>query len=510
MMAMITTLVTAAVHIIIFFQFIIISTTNLNHITCQAERMIDPLPFRLNQYNHHNRQQRRQRHQHHQLATIPTNVKSSQLQLQQQWNVERITKNKNKKNRYHDDDEFDDNDRHNVINNDGEFIKTKKEVKKSSKPSLLLMKNKNSNTKKRQHQKITSSSLLSSSSMIVKEKQKQQQKLSEVEGLERTTKTATTPIMKTRLGDLCESFRNVLIVYKHEHHHHEQHEQDYDIDIPKLIKACYHYEQIMKDIGHIQSAKDLHQNIQKVESFYNKIPQSSNNIGQTLKSILHYEKSFNIHKPNAVLKDPSCAMGLLWIRRSISFQCELYKLILEASSRSRTKSSSSKASTTTNINDNDNIDSNDNDNSDNNMIHITMKAYHKVLEPYHGYVFQKLYKAGIQYGATPKSFQLLLAQLGGFQYYHSEDEEEEVKILKNNNNNQKLTRRNNNNDDIHNNKAILTKTIKDKAASISTFGILEEMATLRDMNELVMIWEPLLKQLTKTFIELELEDLRKA
>ena len=57
-------------------------------------------------------------------------------------------------------------------------------------------------------------------------------------------------------------------------------------------------------------AKDLEGNLRKAEALFKKHP----NKCKTLSSLLELERESDIHNGN-VLKDPSAAMGLLWIRR---------------------------------------------------------------------------------------------------------------------------------------------------------------------------------------------------
>ncbi|KAL1496356.1 hypothetical protein AB1Y20_016312 [Prymnesium parvum] len=46
----------------------------------------------------------------------------------------------------------------------------------------------------------------------------------------------------------------------------------------------------------------------------------------TMKLLLESEAKFNIHKPGAVLADPSGAMGLLWVRRGLVYWLKVFEL----------------------------------------------------------------------------------------------------------------------------------------------------------------------------------------
>ena len=94
-----------------------------------------------------------------------------------------------------------------------------------------------------------------------------------------------------------------------------------DVDTAKLLKACRAHLELMKSGGSALClvAKDLESNLLKVEALYKKSPKEC----KTLTSLLQLERNSNIHDGN-ILHDPSAAMGLLWIRRSLAFQSHLF------------------------------------------------------------------------------------------------------------------------------------------------------------------------------------------
>ncbi|KAL7530414.1 hypothetical protein ACHAXR_003486 [Thalassiosira sp. AJA248-18] len=98
-----------------------------------------------------------------------------------------------------------------------------------------------------------------------------------------------------------------------------------DIDTAKLLKAIRAHLELMKSGGAALCivAKDLESNLHKAEALFKKSPTEC----KTLASLLELERSSDIHDGNE-LQDPSAAMGLLWIRRSLAFQSHLYSSLI--------------------------------------------------------------------------------------------------------------------------------------------------------------------------------------
>jgi hypothetical protein len=69
-------------------------------------------------------------------------------------------------------------------------------------------------------------------------------------------------------------------------------------------------------------AKDLEGNLAKVQTLFDESPREC----ETLRSLLEHERQLDIHDGN-VLQDPSAAIGLLWIRRSLAFQSHLFEAL---------------------------------------------------------------------------------------------------------------------------------------------------------------------------------------
>ena len=99
-----------------------------------------------------------------------------------------------------------------------------------------------------------------------------------------------------------------------------------EIETEKLLKAIRKLKESMNAVGQDRNAAEIERNLQKIQSLYRIAPKSRR---ETLRSLLEYEKELGVHGPDGRLKDPSGAMGLLWIRRSLEFQERMYSLILD-------------------------------------------------------------------------------------------------------------------------------------------------------------------------------------
>lgn len=200
-----------------------------------------------------------------------------------------------------------------------------------------------------------------------------------------------SPVIQSPMGELADSFGNNIIVTSMDG-------KD-EIDMEQLLKACHKFENVMRFVGQTQSAKDLENNIQKVTNlFYT----TSIDQRRTMSSLLQHEKAMGIHpdlsneiednpqhagEQKMRLKDPSCAIGLLWIRRSLQFNCRWYSNILENSLP---------------------------------PLEAAMDAYREELEPYHGWALRRLYVLGIQKMTPPRKE--LFASLWGRSSLSNDDE----------------------------------------------------------------------------------------
>jgi hypothetical protein len=313
--------------------------------------------------------------------------------------------------------------------------------------------------------------------------QQQQQRLSH------NSVTNTIPRIPTRVGRLAQSFSTVLTTTKSE----GWKEDDYDpdntqttmtktmmIDMDQLLIACHQFEQAMMDVEQKLSARDLRNNIAKVESLYHNIPKiiTNNNNNKSslseknyhnMEAILRYEKEQNVHQyeetnnnndltqqhlsssspPKLIaLNEQSCAMGLLWIRRSLQFQYHLFHSLLQ----------------------------------DMDATTATMAAYEQTLQPYHSWALQKIYNMAVK-SATPSN-QIWLARLGG--YEQSEDP----------------------NSHSMDNTAVTSSSSSSSSTPIYTKNDAEQ-ATREDLQLLLQIWGPLIQEWERIFTKLNLEDQRR-
>jgi hypothetical protein len=163
-----------------------------------------------------------------------------------------------------------------------------------------------------------------------------------------------------KLDEVCNTFASVL--------------RGDEVDTAQLIKACKAHLAFMKSGGSSLRlvAKDLESNVQKAERVYKKNTKE----GKCLSSLLECEKESGVHNGNE-LQEKSAAMGLLWIRRSLAFQLDLYSSLIY------------------------------------NEIHprdAAYNAYTKHLSPFHGWALRKVFPASL---ANMPDRQTFIAKFGG-------------------------------------------------------------------------------------------------
>lgn len=141
------------------------------------------------------------------------------------------------------------------------------------------------------------------------------------------------------------------------------------ISIPLLLDACRALLDVMRSNGTAAlrlAAADFESNLAKVEALWGERPREC----RTLRSLLELERREGAHDGN-VLRDPSAAIGLLWIRRSLSFQSHLYggALVVSKCGRSRVGEAE---------------------------VHprdVAREAYDEHLSPHHGYMLRTVFPA---------------------------------------------------------------------------------------------------------------------
>lgn len=145
------------------------------------------------------------------------------------------------------------------------------------------------------------------------------------------------------------------------------------IDTARLLAACRAHNELLKIGGAALClvAKDMESNIDKAEALYKKSPEKCHN----LTSLLEHEKSSGIHN-GSVLDDSSAAVGLLWIRRSLAFQSQLFdSVIWEEEPKD-----------------------------------AAADAYQKQLSPYHGWMLRTVFPASFAQFPNRKEFLSMLSE----------------------------------------------------------------------------------------------------
>jgi len=186
-----------------------------------------------------------------------------------------------------------------------------------------------------------------------------------------TSNSNTLCLGSTRIGKVAKAFESVATTSKLKR-------GAGIIKTPELLQACRVFSKAMKEIGQDAVAKDLEKNVRKLDKVYQSAPKEIRN---SLRSLLEYEKNnCGSRLNNKRLKDPSAAMGGLWIQRSLSFNSDFYSGILAE----RRKPSDA-----------------------------ALAAYKRQLEPFHGWTLRRLYKLSLG-SLTPPSQKEAFRRMGGF------------------------------------------------------------------------------------------------
>jgi len=156
---------------------------------------------------------------------------------------------------------------------------------------------------------------------------------------------SATPDEKTCLATIADAFSAAY------------NEETKEIEIEKLLVAAKSFLEILRALGPAMAlgVNDFQGNCKKANSFYEKDKVAHSN----MKALLTAEKATGIHKPGGVNKDPSSAAGLLWMRRSVSFQVAIFNACLESPNGT--------------------------------FVEASEKAYVKELEPFHGWLLKKIF-----------------------------------------------------------------------------------------------------------------------
>ena len=100
-----------------------------------------------------------------------------------------------------------------------------------------------------------------------------------------------------------------------------------EIKVAELLVACEAFLEILRAMGSsmMLAVKDFQNNIKKAHMMFD----VDQNKYSTMKALLEAEKKTGIHQPGGINKDPSSAAGLLWIRRSLSYQLVIFQELIK-------------------------------------------------------------------------------------------------------------------------------------------------------------------------------------
>lgn len=156
-----------------------------------------------------------------------------------------------------------------------------------------------------------------------------------------------TTTSSTLIGTLVRPFDGCLIGSDYRRRRRQQGEQEEqqgdvdggeDIDMDCLVNACTRLKDVMYMMGQDGNARDLQNNLVKIEQARAQVPPSHR---QTLRTLLEYEKESGVKLSGGRLKNPSAAVGLLWIRRSVAFQRRMNSILFLEGPPNRSNSVSS-------------------------------------------------------------------------------------------------------------------------------------------------------------------------
>ena len=96
-----------------------------------------------------------------------------------------------------------------------------------------------------------------------------------------------------------------------------------DVDVAQLLSAADAFLGILRSLGRCMAlaCKACEGNSLKTTKFWN----TDKDKYSTLRAMLEAEKLTGVHKPGGKTRDPSAAIGLLWMRRSIAFVVAIFE-----------------------------------------------------------------------------------------------------------------------------------------------------------------------------------------
>eukprot|EP00977_Amphora_coffeiformis_P010316 scaffold2388_cov163-Amphora_coffeaeformis.AAC.12 len=160
---------------------------------------------------------------------------------------------------------------------------------------------------------------------------------------------------ETRVGVLAEAFRGCLVTTETSENNPSDEEYD-DINLDRLLEACRRFKENMHAVGQHGNARDLGNNLLKVEQSLRQAPPEI----RTVRGLLEYEKQLGVRLlDDRPLKNPSAAMGLLWMRRAVAFQLAFNQFLEEPEVPT---------------------------------VDVALQAYSQELEPFHSWALQQVFK----------------------------------------------------------------------------------------------------------------------
>lgn len=128
----------------------------------------------------------------------------------------------------------------------------------------------------------------------------------------------------SKLAEITDAFRNAV----------SKQQRQTDIHVGKFLSAMDKMESHMRYVGMIQGANDLKSNYEKAMRLYKAAPTEKRD---SIADLLQWEIESGVHGPIETassqggmrLKNNSGAMGLSWLGRSVEYQYDLYRLMLE-------------------------------------------------------------------------------------------------------------------------------------------------------------------------------------
>jgi hypothetical protein len=187
-----------------------------------------------------------------------------------------------------------------------------------------------------------------------------------------TVSTSRASTTRTILGPVTEAFERV----------NKLSTSDSDsIHFEPLLDACRVFLSMLHSTGPSAVAMDFSNNLRKAEKLL-----QYHRKGSCMKTLLQHERDDGVHHHDVSaenhaprLRDPSGAMGLLWIRRTLFFQSDWYECMVKGQ----------------------------------NPKEAALQAYSRQLEPYHGWALRKFYRTFLKSQLPTKQHAVLSKFLVG-------------------------------------------------------------------------------------------------